>query len=238
MRVPVCSNVLNQPVLVNVRKLISDIGTIEMNILRKMLMGVVGSAFTLIADLSFATPILSFENMGSDINKSYYVGDTISLDLWVSGLDGNDNVGGSDLGWFDLHFSFNNAVTGYQNTVFSSDLNDSLFFGLSATQTSSNTVNNFGISLLFDLSSQANEFKLFTLVFSADQIGASILQLDNILLADSWANELISDNFFAEINVSETLVDVPEPSGWSLLLGIFALVVVRHRRSLQNKCCQ
>jgi hypothetical protein len=204
-----------------------------MKLVKKMMaVGLVAGAFNLLAASAYAAPVLSFGNSGSNTSHSYQVGDTVSLDLWLSGLDGTDDLGGLDLGGFEMNLSFNGGVTGYQNTLFSTDLDDSLFYGLVADPTSSSSLNLSGLSLLWDFSSQASQLKLFTLNFSADQAGVSILTLDDFILSNSWGIEFGSDNFLAEITVIDKSVSVPEPSALALLLSALALVFVRRRRTM------
>lgn len=191
-----------------------------MNMFKKMLVMV---AFGALASSAYAAPILSFGNSGGNVAQSYSVGDTVSLDFWISGLDA------ADLGGFDMNLSFNGAVTGYQNTVFSTDLDDSLFYGLTADSTSSNSVYLSGFSLLADLSSQASSLKLFTLAFTAGQAGTSTIQLDDFLLSDALGLELGAESYLAEITVSDKPASVPEPGTLGLMLTALALVAARRR---------
>ena len=200
-----------------------------MNMFKKMM---AASALCLCAGSALAAPVLSFGNAGANVAHDYTVGDSIALDLWVSGLDGSDDLGGLDLAGFDFNLSFNGAVTGYQGTTFSSDLDDSLFYGLDASPTSSNSVNLSGLSLLADLSAQASEFKLFTLLFSADHAGISSIKIDDFILANSWFGSFSSDNFLADITVNEKSVTVPEPSSLGLLLLALGALVIRRRNAV------
>ncbi len=201
-----------------------------MNMFKKIL---AVSAFGLAASSAYATPVLSFGNSGGDVAHSYNVGDTVSLDFWISGLDGTDGdgFGGLDFGGFDMNLSFNGAVTGYQNTAFSSDLDDSLFYGLDAHTTSSNSLNLSGVSLAWDFSGQASALKLFTLAFTAGQAGTSTIKLDDFILSDSWGAEFASNSYLAEITVNDKPASVPEPSSLGLLAGALALLLVRRRKA-------
>ena len=196
-----------------------------------MAVGLVAGAFNLVAASAYATPVLSFGNTGANSSHTYNVGDTVSLDLWISGLEGSDDLGGLDLAGFDMNLSFNGGVTTYQNTLFSTDLDDSFFYGLSANPTSGNSLNVSGLSLLWDLSSQANQFKLFTLNFTADHAGVSSLGLDDFVLSNSWGVEFASDKYLAEITVNDKAVSVSEPGSLGLLMGALALVVMRRRKA-------
>lgn len=192
-----------------------------MNMFQKILaIGALAGAFS--ANV-FAAPVLSFGNTGGDVAQSYNLGDTVSLDFWISGLET------TDLGGFDMNLSFNGAVTGYQNAVFSTDLDDSLFYGLAAVPTSSNSLNLSGFSLLADLSAQADALKLFTLVFTAAESGTSAIKLDDFLLSDALGLELESESYLAEITVKGAPASVPEPGALGLMLGALALVWGRRR---------
>lgn len=192
------------------------------------------SVLGLVATSTYATPVLSFGNSGSNVAHSYNVGDTVSLDLWISGLDGTDGdgLGGLDFAGFDMNLSFNGAVTSYQNASFSTDLDSSLFYGLLANPTSSNSLNLSGLSLAWDLSGQANALKLFTLAFTAGQAGISTIKLDDFLLSDSWGTEFSSNSYLAEITVKDKSASVPEPSSLGLLVAALALLLVRGRKAV------
>ena len=198
----------------------------------KQLAASVLTASALLASSAYATPVLSFGNTGGDVAQTYYQGDTVALDLWISGLDSSDDQGGADLAGFDMNLSFNGAVTGYQNTLFSSDLDDSLFYGLAAVPGSSDSLNLSGLSLLFDLSGQASQLKLFTLVFTADQLGTSLLKIDDLLLVNSGFMELGAESFLAQIDVIQKPTSVPEPSSLGLLMGALALVYASRRKAV------
>lgn len=187
-----------------------------MNMFQKIL--AVSALISAFSSNVFATPVLSFGNSGGDVAQSYNLGDTVSLDVWISGLEA------TDLGGFDMNLSFNGAVTGYQQTVFGTDLDDSVFYGLAAVPTSSNSLNLSGFSLLADLSTQADALKLFTLVFTAGEAGTSTLKLDDVLLSDAMGLELASESYLAEITVKGTPASVPEPGALGLILGALALV--------------
>lgn len=188
----------------------------------------IAGALSLSALSSVAAPVLSFNNSNGNVAQNYHVGDTVSLDFWVSGLTGTNGAGGLDLGAFDMDFSFNGNVTGFQNATFSSDLSDSLFDILDANSTSSNALNLFGLSFSLDLSNQADSFKLFTLKFTANQAGISSIKLDKFLLGDFDGAPINAESFLADITVSDS-VSVPEPSSIALFLSALGLMALRRR---------
>jgi hypothetical protein len=199
-------------------------------ILHGALLTLASGALALLASTAQAIPVLSFENANTNIQQTYFQGDTINIGLWISGLEGTDTSGGFDLGGFDLNLSYNGAVTDYQNTTFNSALDDSAFLFLSADQLSLHLTNLAGISVEEDLSGQADQFQLFTLAFTANQLGTSLLQLDSSLLSNSQASELLSSNFLAEITVVEKPVSVTEPGSLVLMgIGLFGIIHLRRR---------
>lgn len=180
-----------------------------------------------------AMPILSFSSGGGGLTQMHNVGDLITLDVWISGLDGSDTTGGADLGGFDFDVNFDGSVAGYLNSTFNSALSAD-FFGLAATPGGLNSVNFSGVSLSFDLSGQADAFPLFSLDFSADQVGTSFLNFSNILLSDSFAAPLLVDDFTATliIEADPITANVSEPGMLGLLmLGLMGPVLTRRRTS-------
>lgn len=175
---------------------------------------------------ALAAPILSFDNAEADIQKTHQVGETILMDLWISGLDPS---AGDALGGFDLETSYDGAVTDYQSTEFGEALNDYQFFALEADELGQNAVNHSGVSLSFDLSDQISAFKLFTIEFTAAQLGESVLALDRVLLSDAFGFELEAQTYSATIRV-QGATEVPEPDTLALmLLGLVALIRRRPR---------
>ena len=181
-----------------------------------------------------ATPILSFNNAGANIEQTYNVGDTISLDLWISGLAGNDAGGGADLGGFDFDLNFNGGITEYKNATASTSLDDNFFDLWAATPNGSNKVDFFGVSLSFDLTGQTDAFKLFTLEFTANQAGTSVLDFGSILLSDSFAFALDTNSFNTSLIVQDVpSVTVSEPNTLGLfMLGLIGSTLISRKTRL------
>lgn len=185
------------------------------------------------ATMSNASPILLFENTAADINRNYLQGESVEFAVWISGLTGTYDDGGLDLGGFDINLFFDRDIANYVGTSFSPDLEDNVFFGLSAAETASG-LNFSGVSLLFDLSTQLDTFKLFSVSLIANETGDDIFTL-NSLLFDSMGYEFVAGSNKMAISVHQPGVSVVEPNILLLLL-IGLLLVYRARvRELYKK---
>lgn len=194
-----------------------------MNRLIKMSFVVLMSIFSA-SNLS-AAPILSFDASNADINKNYFVGDEVQLELWISGL------ASSDLGGFDLTLSFDPAITSYQSASFAPELDDQDFIVLEDWLADPSTLILTGVSLASDLSAQADAFRIATLAFTALGAGTGWVSFDSSLLSNELAEPFAATSFGAAINVSERQVAVSEPSPLLLLLGaVLALQLRRFSR--------
>lgn len=187
-------------------------------LLKTMICGLLFS----VATMCNASPILLFENTTSDVDKSYLQGESVELSVWISGLTGSYDNGGIDLGLFDINLMFDRNVAQYVGTSFSQSLDDSVFFELSATETASG-LNFFGVSLLIDLSTQLDAFKLFSLSFIAKETGDSNFTLNSLLL-DSMGSEFTADSNKANIKVVQPVVSLFEST--TPLLFFMGLLLV------------
>ncbi|REL28510.1 PEP-CTERM sorting domain-containing protein [Thalassotalea euphylliae] len=160
-----------------------------------------------------ATPILSFNNSGSDIIETVTLGDSVNLDLWISGLDA-DNLGG-----FDINMGFDNSILSLTNAVLDPLLTEFDFLSISP---SAANVELSGVSLFGDLSAQADAFRLASFSFDTAAIGSGIIEISSALLSDELALPLAFDNFTATINVNDLVTtppSIPEPTTWLLLIA-------------------
>lgn len=176
---------------------------------------------TFAATTAQAAPILSFNNAQGNFSQTYNVGDTILLDVWLSGLTD------ADMGGFDLNLTFDNAVSTFSSATFSSALDDSLFADLQILRPNADALSLAGVSLAFDLSGQADNLQLFSLVFTAGSAGTSVLGFDFSLFSDAFGSELLTENYIATLTV-EAPAAVDEP-GTFLLLGL-GLAMIASRR--------
>ncbi|ALS98090.1 PEP-CTERM sorting domain-containing protein [Lacimicrobium alkaliphilum] len=165
---------------------------------------------------SVAAPILSFNNEAAAVEQNYYLGDNISLELWISGLDS------SDLGGFDIGFVFDHAITSFQSVLFNDDWLD---FGYSLG--GAGTLNLASLSSQFDLSTQADALHLATLNFSADAVGSSMIAFSDVLLSDGFGFELSAQHFAATLNVSAQPDGNPVPEPGTIALLLLGALAVR-----------
>ncbi|GGC77197.1 hypothetical protein [Marinobacter halophilus] len=179
------------------------------------------------AQVGWALPMLSFTSAQSDIEQTYQLGDTVSMDVWISGLD---PASGGGLGGFNLSVGYDGAVTDYKSTVFGDTLAEYSFFPPSASETGSNGVDLDGVALAGDLSDQPEAFELFTLEFLAASVGTSSLTFGSVLLSDASGDPLVSGTNSATLNVVAPPVKVSEPGSLALLMiGLAAGVIGRYR---------
>lgn len=144
------------------------------------------------------------------------VGQTFSVDVLVSGL-----ASGQDLGGFELDLLFDPAllnVSGYtlgsSLGLYSPDFMLTEVDDLSSGLTGSGVYSLAAVSLLQDLSVQADSFVLLTLQLLAQDAGASILGLSGTLY-DGFGLTLTADLGSASVSASA----VPLPGAVWLLLG-------------------
>lgn len=149
-------------------------------------------------------------------SSSVGVGQTFSVDVLVSGL-----TSGQDLGGFELDLLFDPAllsVSGYtlgsSLGIYSSDIMLTEVDDLSSGLTGSGVYSLAAVSLLQDLSVQADSFVLLTLQLLAQDAGASILGLSGTLY-DGFGLTLTADLGSASVSASA----VPLPGAVWLLLG-------------------
>lgn len=172
-----------------------------------------------------AAPILSFDASDADINKSYWVGDSIAMELWISGLSD------VDLGGLDLTLSFNPLVTGYQSTHFAPSLNDEDFILLEDWLINPGMLVLTGVSLAPDLSAQADAFRIATIAFTAIGAGTSLFSFNSSLVSDEFAEAFVTTNFTANITVNDRQVAVSEPSPLLLALSLVVALSLKRPRS-------
>lgn len=149
-------------------------------------------------------------------SSSVGVGQTFSVDVLVSDL-----TSGQDLGGFELDLLFDPAllsVSGYtlgsSLGIYSSDIMLTEVDDLSSGLTGSGVYSLAAVSLLQDLSVQADSFVLLTLQLLAQDAGASVLGLSGTLY-DGFGLTLAADLGSASVSASA----VPLPGAIWLLLG-------------------
>ncbi|MEZ4526435.1 MAG: PEP-CTERM sorting domain-containing protein [Desulfobacterales bacterium] len=141
------------------------------------------------------------------------IGGTAGIELLVSGL-GND-----DLGAFDLGVAFDTSVFDFDYYVLGDGLGN-IAAGeaedWSAGDMGNGTVHLAELSWLWDLSFQADSFKLATLYFTGTSKGTGTFNFSEAILSDAFGDSLAATfHGTGEIPVNQP---VPEPATM-LLLG-------------------
>ncbi|MGD9576767.1 MAG: PEP-CTERM sorting domain-containing protein [Syntrophorhabdus sp.] len=171
-----------------------------------------------------ATSILSFEPFVSSINS----GDSVDVNVVISGLRANDAVGG-----FDFNVVFDDSVLAFDSYSLTDNLGSIPAYDAddwSLGDLGGGTVNIAELSWLSDLSFQDDSFVLATLSFTGIGVGTSSLLFDNIIISDAQGSDICTVPSFGIVKVNP--VDpVPEPATMVLLgAGIVGLVGSRIRR--------
>jgi len=156
------------------------------------------------------------------------VGGTLSVDVIASGLlDG----GAPSIGTYDLSLAYDSSLLSLAGVTFGSGLDVRGFGSLQDWSASApGLANVFELSFdsIDDLTQlQPDRFRLFTLTFQADAIGATALTLLINALGDAAGNALTPDI----ANASATVTAVPLPAvEWLLLSGLATAGFVRRAR--------
>ena len=171
--------------------------------------------------------------------QSFNIGDSISLDISISGLD---DFAPDSLSVFDIDVNFDPAILSFNNVVFGdSFLGDQLdLFGFGSIAAGGlvgpGTVNIFELS--FDLPGdldalQAGSFTLANVTFDTLAVGTSPLSLATNTLGDSLGNPLLVANLGGgSITVVQPAAVIPEPSTYALfVLGVLAVITYRHQKN-------
>lgn len=144
---------------------------------------------------------LSFNPSASEV----YVGDSVDIDIVISGLD-NDNLAG-----FDLTLNYDSSILDFDSHTLGTELgapDSSLDFSVGN--------NLIELSCLWNFSSQSDEFTLATIYFTGISGGNSALFFSDVVLSDdSWPAEDIEGVILGTGSVN--VAPVPEPATILLL---------------------
>jgi hypothetical protein len=169
-----------------------------------------------------ATFSLVFLNL-DPYGQNQFVGDEVSADLMVSGLE-NEDLSAFDitLNWDANLLAFNNYTLGEQLGEIPADAED-----WSLGETSPGNLNLVEVSYLYDLSFQADSFTLATLNFTAMEEGLAILEIADQILSDAYGDQfdnIITSPGYIQIN------PVPVPAAaWLLGAGLLCVIGIRRR---------
>ncbi len=159
-------------------------------------------------------------------------GNPVTVDITVSDL-GNGTA--PSVGVFDLDFSYDAAILGFNSATFGNQLDLFGFGSLQLVDSSiAGTINLFELSFDFasDLDTlQAPSFVLASLMFDTLAVGTSNLSVASNSFGDSIGIELTPSIINASVDVTNnTTVPISSPvSLWLIFLGISALSFMRRK---------
>jgi hypothetical protein len=156
------------------------------------------------------------------------IGDVVSLNVNISGV----HEAGA-LGVYDLNLNYDSNLFAVKSIAFGdstkgNQLDVSGFGSLQSNNSGNGWLNIFELS--FDaaedlINFQANDFSLFSVVFTALDKGTGLFSVNVNSFGDAYGNNLQIDS------INNASVNVPEPTGIALIgLGLLALGVSRINR--------
>ena len=181
----------------------------------------VTTAFTLAMAVSAQAATLSFLPDYDSIT----VGETISVDVEISGLESVDLAG------FDLDVSFDDSVLDFTGYTLYDELGaiPADAWDLSNGDDGFGTINLAEMSWLWDLSGQSDSFTLATLTFEGLEVGCSDLTFTYADLSDDWGDVITIDSLG---DGSVDVNPVPLPGAvWLLGSGLAGLVGLKRRKT-------
>jgi hypothetical protein len=149
------------------------------------------------------------------LHQTVELGETVNVDIHISGLTGFDALGA-----FDLDLEFDDSILGFSGVSFGTQLD---LFGFGSLQDASASggvvdVSEVSMDLPFDLEDfQLDDFVLATIEFNADALGTSTLSYSQTILSDAWGIGFDPDLETGWIQVIAP-TSVPEPNILTLLL--------------------
>jgi hypothetical protein len=171
--------------------------------------------------LLVASPALAVSISVLPAAQTAAVGDPVSVDLVITGLDG---TGAPSVGAFDLDVTFDPLLLVASGVTFGAFLGDeALGEALTASSVSAGLLDLAAVSLLLPAELDALQpaaFTLATLSFTTLAAGTSPLTLSQAIVDDAFGARLAADTVGGSVTVAQA---VPEPATL-LLVGAGLLV--------------
>jgi hypothetical protein len=176
---------------------------------------------TLVAPFSHAV-LIGFQPS----DQTVFLGDSVSVDLVISGFDASQSLGD-----YDLNLSFDSSILNLSSVIFGNELGTSLQ-DTSNAGTGTLNLNELSWESATTLENdQADSFTLATLTFDTLSLGLSKLDISSVFaLGDQYGSWLDFSLASGSIEVIENLVNVPEPGAVALFsFGLISLTALRRR---------
>ena len=166
-------------------------------------------------------------------NNNVGLSDDLTLNVNISGLNNNN----ASLGVYDLTLNYDSSLFAVKSIQFGdstkgNQLDLSGYGSLQTNDAGNGWINLFELS--FDAADdlnvfQADDFRLFSVIFTALDQGTSLFSINANALGDAFGNNLALDGINnSQVNVTS----VPEPTGIALMgLGVLALGLSRRKRT-------
>jgi hypothetical protein len=152
------------------------------------------------------------------------VGEILTLDLGISGLTDEEDLGG-----FELRLNYDPTIFEFVSFVPGDWMTNDDIIGV--PEITAGKVDLAVVSMAFDLSGQEDAFSIGSVQLKGKSIGISEISLSDITLAGGWGDPL-------DVSVGPAVTaSVPEPAMMSLLtfglLGMTSLSIFRKKNSLR-----
>jgi hypothetical protein len=195
-------------------------------------------AFMVVAVLAMSPSTQAITLEFAPTAQGVALGNLASVDVNVSGL-----TGALALGAYDLNINYNSAILSTPAVTFGTGLNLGVIADSTTGTLGSNPLNIFEVSLVLPATlsgSQADSFKLFTVVFNTIGVGTSPLGFSDVILGDQEGESLGATLGSGSIQVTALPSNgggnpIPEPGTW-LLMSTGMLTLGLWRRKLAVAC--